>query len=144
MFESWLPMDSETFRKGNCNAKVNMILFLRNDPQGGIKRVGWVSQAQPILRTESFTGALQLPLMRKTDGVDNKTGSSHLPVGRFVDRRVESCLQKYFCFHAPQIISRTFRVPPHSRGVSRSSRTRGGMRWTRQRFARDGMAGRVL
>ncbi len=21
MFESWLPMDSETFRKGNCNAK---------------------------------------------------------------------------------------------------------------------------
>ena len=29
------------------------------------------------------------------------------------------------------------------RGVSRSSRTRGWMRWTRQRFARDGIAGRV-
>jgi hypothetical protein len=29
------------------------------------------------------------------------------------------------------------------RGVSRSSRTRGGMRWTRQRFARDGIAGRI-
>src|SRR6202171_2044420 len=29
------------------------------------------------------------------------------------------------------------------RGVSRSSRTRDGMRWTRQRFARDGIAGRV-
>src|SRR5216683_6299853 len=35
-------------------------------------------------------------------------------------------------------------IPPHKRGVSRSSRTRGGMRWTRQRFARDGIAGRVL
>ncbi len=34
-------------------------------------------------------------------------------------------------------------IPPHQRGVSRSSRTRGGMRWTRQRFARDGIAGRV-
>ena len=34
-------------------------------------------------------------------------------------------------------------VPPHYRGVSRSSRTRGGMRWTRQHFARDGIAGQV-
>jgi hypothetical protein len=33
--------------------------------------------------------------------------------------------------------------PTPQRGVSRSSRTRGGMRWTRQRFARDGIAGRV-
>jgi hypothetical protein len=32
---------------------------------------------------------------------------------------------------------------PTQRGVSRSSRTRDGMRWTRQRFARDGIAGRV-
>jgi hypothetical protein len=35
-------------------------------------------------------------------------------------------------------------IPPHERGVSRSSRTRGGMRWTRQRFACDGIAGRFL
>jgi hypothetical protein len=34
-------------------------------------------------------------------------------------------------------------IPPHKRGVSRSSRTRGGLRWTRQRFACDGIAGRV-
>src|SRR6266852_1982917 len=33
--------------------------------------------------------------------------------------------------------------PTPQRGVSRSSRTRGGMRWTRQRFACDGIAGRV-
>ena len=38
----------------------------------------------------------------------------------------------------------TLAIPPHQRGVSRSSRTRGGgMRWTRQRFARNVMAGRV-
>jgi hypothetical protein len=28
-------------------------------------------------------------------------------------------------------------IPPHKRGVSRSSRTRGGVRWTRQRQARN-------
>ena len=72
--------------------------------------------------------------------------SSDLPVRLFVDRRVESYFwfsEKYFCSHSPQITSRTFRIPPHQRGVSRSSRTRGGMRWTRQRFARDGIAGRA-
>jgi len=31
----------------------------------------------------------------KIDGVDNKTGSSDLPVGRFVDRRVESFLSDF-------------------------------------------------
>jgi len=34
-------------------------------------------------------------------------------------------------------------IPPHKRGVWPSSRTRGGMRWTRQRFACNGIAGRV-
>ena len=50
---------------------------------------------------------------------------------------------KVFLFSLPQITSRTFRVTLPLEGVSRSSRTRGGMRWTRQRFARDGIAGRV-
>src|SRR5216684_1719133 len=36
-----------------------------------------------------------------------------------------------------------FASRPTQRGVSRSSRTRDGMRWTRQRFAREGIAGRV-
>src|SRR5258705_10921051 len=56
---------------------------------------------------------------------------------------VQPHLQKYFRSHAPQIKSRTLAIPPHYRGGSRSSRTRGGMRWTRQRFACDGIAGRV-
>src|ERR1700682_3953571 len=69
-----------------------------------------------------------------------------LPVGRFVDGAVESYFgfpEKYFCSHSPQITSRTLAIPPHQRGVSRSSRTRGGMRWTRQRQARNVVAGRV-
>jgi hypothetical protein len=46
---------------------------------------------------------------------------SDLPVGRFVDRGVESyfCFsEKYFCSHSPQITSRTSGIPPHKRGVS--------------------------
>ena len=48
------------------------------------------ARAQPILRPESFIGALQLCVYAKTDGIDSKTGSGDLPVGRFVDRGVES------------------------------------------------------
>jgi hypothetical protein len=101
-----------------------------------IEMMGFAGSTHP----ESFIGASQLPLMRKTDGVDNKTGSSDLPVGQYVDRAVESHLQKYSCFRTPQITSMTLAIPSHKRGVSRSSRTRDGMRWTRQRFARDGIA----
>ena len=57
---------------------------------------------------------------------------------------VQSCLQKYFCSRLTQIKSISLAVSSHSRGVSRSSRTRGGMRWTRQRWACDVIAGRVL
>ena len=49
--------------------------------------------------------------------------------------------ERYFCSPLPQITSRTFGIPPHKRGVSRSSRTRGGGRWTRQRQARNVMQG---
>jgi hypothetical protein len=42
------------------------------------------------LRPESFIGALQGCVDAKTDGVDSKTGSGDLPVGRFADRGVES------------------------------------------------------
>jgi len=57
----------------------------------------------------------------KLTAFDNKTGSGDLPVGLFVDRAVESYFgfsEKYFCSHSPQITSRTFRIPPHKRGVS--------------------------
>ena len=43
--------------------------------------------------------------------IDNKAGSSDLPVGRFVDRRVESHLQKYFASPVGQIISIHSRHP---------------------------------
>jgi hypothetical protein len=70
-----------------------------------------------------------------THRIDNKTGSGDLPVGRFVDRGVQPPLQKYFASPVGQIISTSSRHPVPQRGVSRSSRTRDGMRWTRQRQA---------
>ncbi len=61
-----------------------------------------------------------------------------------VDRGVESPLQKYFGFHTPQITSRTFRIPSHTEGRFAIVTDVGhGMRWTRQRLVRDGIAGRV-
>src|SRR5216683_1794522 len=44
-----------------------------------------------------------------------------LPVGRFVDRAVESFISdfpKNICCHLTQIRSRTVAIPPHQRGVS--------------------------
>src|SRR5260221_14564195 len=62
------------------------------------------------------------------------------PVGQitscFPKWPVQPLLQKYFCFGLRQISSLSRTVPSRERGVSRSSRTRGGMRWTRQRARR--------
>ena len=54
----------------------------------------------------------------------------------FARMPVQPLLQKYFCSRLTQIscISKLSRLD--KRGVSRSSRTRGGMRWTRERQAR--------
>ena len=52
-------------------------------------------------------------------------------------------LQKYFVSPLTQISSMTPDVSSHSRGVSRSSRTRGEMRWTRQCPRARSDAGRV-
>jgi hypothetical protein len=65
--------------------------------------------------------------MRKTDGVDNKTGSGDLPVGLFLDRRVKLFFgfsEKYFCFHSPQIKSTTLASHP-TRGAYRDRHGRG-------------------
>ena len=69
-------------------------------------------------------GSFAASVDAKTDSVDNKTGSSDLPVGQFVDGGVESRLKKYFRFRPPQITSRTFRIPPH-RGAYRDRHGRG-------------------
>ena len=55
---------------------------------------------------------------------------------------VQSHLQKFSASPLTQIKSISLAVPPHLRGVSRSSRTRGWMRWTRQRRVRNVIAGR--
>ncbi len=93
----------------------------------------------------------QLPLDhqsgRQRDGFRRRstqpTGCD-LPDGQISEFAVQSPLQKYFCFHTPQITSRTFRIPSHTEGRFAIVTDVGhGMRWTRQRFACDGIAGRI-
>src|ERR1700726_3558016 len=68
----------------------------------------------------------------------NPSCRSDLPDGRRADFPVQPLLQKYSGFPKTQITSISAAVSSHMRGGSRSSRTRGGMRWTRQRWACDG------
>jgi hypothetical protein len=56
---------------------------------------------------------------------------------------VQSHLQKYFCFRIPQITSRTLAIPPHKGRIMIVTDVGEGCGETRQRFARDGIAGRV-
>jgi hypothetical protein len=63
------------------------------------------------------------------------TGKSKNPVQPF--------REKYSAFRFGRNRNRADSIPSHTRGVSRSSRTRDGTRWTRQRRARNGIAGRV-
>jgi hypothetical protein len=75
---------------------------------------------------------------------DNKTRSSDLPVGRFVDRAVQPPLQKYFASVVGRNISMSPAIPSHTEGRFAIVTDVGhGMRWTRQRLARDGIAGLV-
>src|SRR3954469_2592783 len=49
---------------------------------------------------------------------------------QITDLPVQPHFEKYFSFLATQITTVVRAVSSHQRGVSRSSRTRGGMRWT--------------
>jgi hypothetical protein len=86
---------------------------------------------------DGFRGA------QRIQRIDNKTGSSDLPVGLFVDRRVESYFwfsEKYFGSHLPQITSRTLASHPtrgayhdrHGRGVECGGRGSVGARGKRR------------
>jgi hypothetical protein len=59
--------------------------------------------------------------------------STDLPDGQITEFPVQPPLQKYSAFPVGQIISTSSPRPVPQRGGSRSSRTRGGMRWTRMR-----------
>src|ERR1700730_7528108 len=70
---------------------------------------------------------------------------SDLPDGRAVENPVQSPLQKYFASPVGQIISTNSRHPVPPEGAYRDRHGRGvRMRWTRQRFARNGTAGRAM
>jgi len=80
---------------------------------------------------EEKEAGLRLPslfeLRRQVDRF-NPTGKSVV----FASWPVQPHLQKYSCSLLTQISSLIRTVSSHMRGVSRSSRTRGGMRWTRR------------
>ena len=71
-------------------------------------------------------------------------GGSALPKNRPSGKSVSSPASKNFllCLSGKSSLQDRA-IPSHLRGVSRSSRTRDGMRWTRQRFAREMVAGLV-
>src|SRR5882724_4962834 len=64
---------------------------------------------------------------------NNTTGKSLL----FFRNRVNPEIQKYFAGHVGQITFTTLAIPSQREGRWPSSRTRGGMRWTRQRRRAD-------
>ena len=63
-----------------------------------------------------FVEVMGFARLNRCCGFDNKTGSSDLPVGRFVEGRVESLLQKYFASPVGQIISTNSRHPTPQEG----------------------------
>jgi hypothetical protein len=65
-----------------------------------------------------------------------------LPDGQISELPVQPPLQKYSASRLPQIKSRTSAVPSSCRGVGHRHERWDGMRWTRQRQARKGSAGR--
>src|SRR5450631_1359800 len=74
-----------------------------------------------------------------TDDVVKKSAARRARFG--VVGAVESHSKKFFRSAPTQITSITTAVSSHTRGVSRSSRTRDEMRWTRQRWASEAQGG---
>jgi hypothetical protein len=113
--------------------------------------VGWIS-VSAIRRSPTIKSGLRLPPplseLRRTGRLTRVMATPLARTAEFVetdqsDSTSPAPFAKIFLFSPdPNQIYIHHRLVPH-RGVSRSSRTRGGMRWTRQRWARDGMAGRV-
>jgi hypothetical protein len=66
----------------------------------------------------------------KTDAAEQADGLCSLPDGQISGEPVQPRRQKYSASRFAQINLRTSAVPSRKRGGSRSSRTRGGMRWT--------------
>src|SRR6266852_4041143 len=96
-----------------------------------MKMMGFAG-AQPILRLWRTSRNIVARMERSEIRDSRDTGPGwrfapsglqrrDLPVGRFVDRAVESFISdfpKNICCHLTQIRSRTLAIPPHQRGVS--------------------------
>jgi hypothetical protein len=98
------------------------------------------------LRSSSYGGQVRSPALRAGRKLV-EPDQSNLPDGQITHLLYHSAVQpplrKYFGFPLTRIKSISLASRPCWRGVSRSSRTRGGMRWTRsvrltKRAAADG------
>ena len=97
--------------------------------------------AQPDMRA-SVVAVVAHRTLRRKDSISELVNM--LPDGQISDLPVQPRLKKYFAFPVGQIISTSSRHPVPRRGAYNDRHERwDGMRWTRQRFARDGIAGRV-
>ncbi len=115
----------------------------RSYPTRTAEQRDWTMRSRAFARPVGIAGRAPHRVRDTSDVLSLPCGD--LPAGRFVERGVQPPLQKYFGFHTPQITSRTLRIPSHTEGRFAIVTDVGyGMRWTRQRFARDGIAGRVL
>jgi hypothetical protein len=112
-----------------CSCRANAM----NDP----KRDQSINQVNITPGVQGRQGAFSLVHPRPARELTRTCESSWVNLlSRFnLMLAVQSCLKKHFRSHLTQITSISLAVSPHMRGVSRSSRTRGGMRWTRQRRA---------
>jgi hypothetical protein len=81
------------------------------------QRVGWVERSDTHqLHFVEVMGPRAQPILR----IGNKTAQVICPSGGLLRGVSSPPLQKYFCFHAPQIISGTLRIPPHKKAARRS------------------------
>ena len=71
------------------------------------------------------------PASRRTQVQSCIRAATKQPAGQITQNPVQPLAQKYSASHVAQITGMTPPVSPDERGGSRSSRTRGGMRWTR-------------
>ena len=71
-----------------------------------------------------------------TQAQSRDPGATKQPDGQITQKPVQPCCEKYSAFAVAQISDLNPAVSPDERGGSRSSRTRGGMQWTRK-LARD-------
>jgi hypothetical protein len=144
---------SHSGRRGPITSSSPLVYSRLSSVIGGSHNPNIILAARQPLRSAIAAGDREIAprigffraLPRQLNWTNERFAAGDLPVGQLVDRRVESRFKKYFASPVGQIISTNSRHPTPPRGAYRDRHGRGvRMRWTRQRFAREAIAGRVL